>query len=74
LKSRYLVGRDKQLDRARLTWRSADQAEALQLHDHLMDAGRGDAEEALEVGLGRRLPIEQDVGVDEGQGTGPASR
>ena len=29
--------------------------------------GRGNAEEALEVGLCGRLTLEQDVGVDEGQ-------
>jgi len=32
-----------------------------------VDAGWGDAEEALEVGLGGRLTVEQDVGVDERQ-------
>lgn len=40
------------LDRARSAWRSADGAEALQLDDHLVDAGRGEAEEAPEIGLG----------------------
>lgn len=28
------------------------EAEALELHDHLVDAGWGDAEEVLEIGLG----------------------
>ena len=32
-----------------------------------MNGWRCDAEEALEVGLGGRLTVEQDVGVDEGQ-------
>ena len=32
-----------------------------------MNTGRGDTEEALEVGLGRWLPVEQDIGVDKGQ-------
>ena len=35
-----------------------------------MDAGWGDAEETLEVGLGGRLPVEQHVGVDEEHAVG----
>jgi hypothetical protein len=35
-----------------------------------VDAGRRDAEEALEVGLGGRQTIEQDVRVDEGVNRG----
>jgi hypothetical protein len=50
-----------------LARRAADQTEAFELKDHLVNAGCGDAEETLEVGLGRWLPVEQDIGVDEGE-------
>ena len=67
MKGRELVGRYQQFDRSRLAGRAANQSEAFELNDHLVNAGGRDAEEALELGLGWRLAVEQDVGVDEGQ-------
>lgn len=62
-----MVGRDQELDRAGLARRAPDEASAFELKDHLVHAGCRDAEEPLEVGLRRRLAVEQDVRVDEGQ-------
>jgi hypothetical protein len=38
-----------------------------ELLDHRVNARRRHAEEPLEVGLGGCLPVEQDVGVNEGE-------
>lgn len=40
---------------------------AFECDDHLVNCWRRDQEEALEVGFGRRLPVEQHVRVNEGQ-------
>lgn len=67
MKPGYLCLGHEELDRSGLSRRAPDEPEALELDDHLVNAGWGDAEEALEVGLGRWLTVEQDVRVDERQ-------
>lgn len=62
-----MVGGNEQLDRPRLARGSADETKALKLEDHLVNTGRGDTEEALEIGLGRWLAVEEDIGVNKGQ-------
>jgi hypothetical protein len=56
-----------QLDASRLAWSATNQPELLKFHDHPMDGRRCDSEEGLHVGLGWRSPVEQSVGVDEGE-------
>jgi hypothetical protein len=41
-----------------LAWLSPNKAQALELHDHLVNRWCGDAEETLKVDLGRRLPVQ----------------
>ena len=55
------------MDGARLSWQAADETALLELDDHAVDAGRGDAEEALHVGLGWGPAVDEGVGVDEGE-------
>jgi hypothetical protein len=54
-------------DRAGLAGYTADQAGALKLDDHLVDRGRRDSKELLEIGLGWRSAVEQRVCVNERQ-------
>jgi len=48
-------------------WLASDQAGSHECEDHLVDGGRGDAEMALHIGLGRRASEYARIGVDEGQ-------
>lgn len=56
-----------QLDASGLPWGAPNQSQLLEFDDHPMDGGRGDSEESLHVGLGGRTPIDEGVGVDEGE-------
>ena len=58
---------DEELDAARDAWLSANEALTFEGKHHLMDGRRGDGEEALHVGFGRRAAGEEHVGMDEGQ-------
>ena len=46
---------------------SSNETVAFEAEDHLMDGGRSDAEVALQVGFGWRLPEHALVDADEGQ-------
>jgi hypothetical protein len=67
LKGREIFNRHEQLDCSRFTRDAADQPVAFEGDEHLVNRGWRDEKEALEVGFCRRSPIEQRVGVDEGQ-------
>jgi len=67
LQRRHLVVRERHGDRAGAAGDAADQAEPLELDDHLVDRGRRDLEEPLEVGLRWWSTMEQRVRVDECQ-------
>lgn len=67
LKLGQILRRQQHFDRAGLAWNAADQAASFELDDHLVDGGWRDAEELLDVGLRRWLPVDQRVHVDEGQ-------
>jgi len=54
VKDRQDLGRDDQLDASGCAGSSLDEAGAFEGEDHLVDGGRGDAEEALHVGFGGR--------------------
>jgi len=58
---------DAKVDASRLAWGTADQALALQSEHHLMDGGRGNGEEPLDICFGRRSGDDERIGVDEGQ-------
>ncbi len=49
--------------RAAPGWR--DKPGFFEREQHLVDGGRGDLEEALHVGLGRRAAVDQRIGVDK---------
>lgn len=56
---------------------ASDQSEPFELHNHLVNGGRGHPEEGLRVCFGRGAPVDCGVGVDEGevlalQGVNPA--
>ena len=44
-----------------------DEALAFEGDDHLVDGGRGDVEEVLQVALGRWAGVDLGVGPDEGE-------
>ena len=67
MKPRQLVVRQRHLDRAGLTWNTADQTALLELDNHLVNSGGRDLEEPLEVGLGGRSSVQQRVRGDERQ-------
>lgn len=54
-----MLRRDKQFYRPCLTRRSPDEAKSFELNDHLVGARRRDTEEALKIGFGGRLAIEE---------------
>jgi hypothetical protein len=54
VQDRQALGRDDQLDASGCAGSSLDQAGAFEGEDHLVDGGRGDAEEAPQVGFGGR--------------------
>ena len=57
----------QQPDRPGLPRDATDQPAPLQRDDHVVHGRRRHLEELLEVRFGRRLPVEQRVGVDERQ-------
>lgn len=67
LKPRQFVVRQRHLDRAGLTWNTADQTAPFEFDDHLVNRWGGDLEEPLEVSLGRRSSVQQRVRGDERQ-------
>lgn len=58
---------DEKFDAARHAGLAPDEAGAFECQHHLMDGWRGDAEMALQVGLGGRPAENLRIGVDEGQ-------
>ncbi len=58
---------DEELDAARFSRCSTDEAKLLEFEHHLMDGWRGYSEMVLHVGLCGRLTVQTFVGVDEGQ-------
>jgi hypothetical protein len=67
VKDRQALRWDEQPDAAGGTGGALDEAGAFEGKDHLMDGGRGDAEEALQVGLGGWSGMDAGIGVDERQ-------
>ena len=67
MEPRQLVVENCHFDRPRLTGDTADQTSPLELDNHLVNGGRGDLEEPLKIGLGRRLSVQQRVRGDERQ-------
>lgn len=67
MEPRQLVVGNCHFDRAGLAGNTADQTSPLELDDHLVDGGRGDLEEPLKIGLGRRPSVQQRVRRDERQ-------
>lgn len=64
---RKLFGWNEDLDAARSAWRFTDQACPLEREDHLVHGRRCEAEIALNVAFGGRLPVDAGIGVDERQ-------
>ncbi len=60
-------GGDEELDGTRGPGGTADEAEPFELHNHLMNGGRGHPEEGLHVRFGRGTSVERGVGVDKGE-------
>lgn len=58
---------DKETDTASAAWFAADEAFALEGEHHLMDGGRSDGEEALDVGFGGRPSEGERIGMNKGQ-------
>jgi hypothetical protein len=58
---------DRHLDAAGYPRATSDEPQTLQLHDHAMNRRRRDAEEALHVGFSGRTPVDDAVGMDEGE-------
>ena len=67
MKDRQALWRDDQFDASGCAGSSLDEAGAFKGEDHLVDGGRGDAEEAPHVGFGGRAGIDAGIGVDERQ-------
>jgi hypothetical protein len=60
-------GVDEQLNAAGDAGLALDQSGAFEGKNHLMDRGRRDAKEALEIGFGRGPAVELRISLDEGQ-------
>ena len=67
MKDRQALGRDDQLDASGCAGGPLDEAGAFKGEDHLVNGGRGDAEEAPHVGFSGRAGIDAGIGVDECQ-------
>jgi len=61
------LGVDEDLDTTGCAGLAPNEACALEGEHHLVDGWRGNAEMALQIGLGRRSSEHLGVGVDEGQ-------
>ena len=62
-----MLGFDEHLETSSPSRGSAKEPSSLQGEDHLVNARRGDGEEALQIGLGGRASIDLRVGMDERQ-------
>lgn len=67
LERREIAGIDQSLNAAGDARLASDAAFAFQSYQHLIDRGRGDTKEALQVGMRRRSAKHHCVGMDEGQ-------
>ena len=61
-----MLGFDQHLDAAGDAGLASDQPVAFEGEHHLVDRRRGDLEESLQIGFGRRSADHQRIGVDEG--------
>jgi hypothetical protein len=58
---------DEHLDASGGSGRAADETQAFEGEDHLVDRGWRDLEVSLQLGLGGWVTVDAAIGVDEGQ-------